>query len=133
MRTIPVGASAAMLFSLLVAFVVSPWAALRLLGRHLQGPSYWNRRPRTGGPGSMPHHDAADPTKRNRCYFLWRAVLFLISVALDPWIGAGEDAAIRQQERTASCHQYARRHAGFNRQRALHNALCDELRGSRMY
>ena len=33
MRPIPVGASAAMIFSLLVAFVVSPWAALRLL-RH---------------------------------------------------------------------------------------------------
>ena len=34
MRPIPVGASAAMLFSLLVAFVVSPWAALRLLRKH---------------------------------------------------------------------------------------------------
>jgi len=33
MRPIPVGASAAMLFSLAVAFVISPWAALRLL-RH---------------------------------------------------------------------------------------------------
>src|SRR5579864_7310891 len=33
MRPIPVGASAAMLFSLIVAFVVSPWATLRLL-RH---------------------------------------------------------------------------------------------------
>ena len=33
MRPIPVGASAAMIFSLLVAFMVSPWAALRLL-RH---------------------------------------------------------------------------------------------------
>ena len=31
MRPIPVGASAAMLFSLIVAFVVSPWSALRLL------------------------------------------------------------------------------------------------------
>jgi multidrug efflux pump subunit AcrB len=31
MRPIPVGASAAMMFSLIVAFVVSPWAALRLL------------------------------------------------------------------------------------------------------
>ena len=31
MRPIPVGASAAMLFSLLVAFVVTPWAAVRLL------------------------------------------------------------------------------------------------------
>ncbi len=41
MRPIPVGASAAMLFSLMVAFVVSPWAALRLLrghtGKHAEG------------------------------------------------------------------------------------------------
>jgi multidrug efflux pump subunit AcrB len=37
MRPIPVGASAAMLFSLMVAFVVSPWAALRLLRRQASG------------------------------------------------------------------------------------------------
>src|SRR5512146_176089 len=36
MRPIPVGASAAMLFSLGIAFVVSPWAALRLLRRYAQ-------------------------------------------------------------------------------------------------
>jgi multidrug efflux pump subunit AcrB len=34
MRPIPIGATAAMLFSLVVAFVVTPWAAVRLLGRH---------------------------------------------------------------------------------------------------
>ncbi len=35
MRPIPVGASAAMLFSLLIAFIVTPWAAYRLLrGEH---------------------------------------------------------------------------------------------------
>jgi multidrug efflux pump subunit AcrB len=36
MRPIPVGASAAMLFSLVVAFVVTPWAAVRILkpGQH---------------------------------------------------------------------------------------------------
>lgn len=34
MRPIPVGASAAMIFSLLVAFIVTPWASLRLLRRH---------------------------------------------------------------------------------------------------
>ena len=34
MRPIPVGASAAMMFSLFVAFVISPWAALRLLRGH---------------------------------------------------------------------------------------------------
>ena len=33
MRPIPVGASAAMIFSLVVAFVVTPWAAVRLLAR----------------------------------------------------------------------------------------------------
>jgi multidrug efflux pump subunit AcrB len=33
MRPIPVGASAAMIFSLLVAFIVTPWASLRLLRR----------------------------------------------------------------------------------------------------
>jgi multidrug efflux pump subunit AcrB len=32
MRPIPIGASAAMVFSLLVAFIVTPWAAIRLLG-----------------------------------------------------------------------------------------------------
>ena len=35
MRPIPVGASAAMVFSLVVAFVVTPWAAVRLLRRSL--------------------------------------------------------------------------------------------------
>ena len=34
MRPIPVGASAAMLFSLVVAFVILPWAAVRLLKRY---------------------------------------------------------------------------------------------------
>ena len=33
MRPIPVGASAAMIFSLLVAFIVTPWASFRLIGQ----------------------------------------------------------------------------------------------------
>jgi len=36
MRPIPVGASAAMLFSLVVAFVVSPWSAMRLLKHYAE-------------------------------------------------------------------------------------------------
>jgi multidrug efflux pump subunit AcrB len=36
MRPIPVGATAAMLFSLAIAFTVTPWAALRVLRRHLK-------------------------------------------------------------------------------------------------
>jgi multidrug efflux pump subunit AcrB len=38
MRPIPVGASAAMIFSLLVAFIVTPWASMRLL-RHQKNRS----------------------------------------------------------------------------------------------
>lgn len=37
MRPIPVGATAAMLFSLLVAFLVTPWAAIRLLKKNGHG------------------------------------------------------------------------------------------------
>lgn len=37
MRPIPIGASAAMAFSVLVAFVVTPWAAVRLLKREVSG------------------------------------------------------------------------------------------------
>ncbi|MFN2441554.1 MAG: efflux RND transporter permease subunit, partial [Thermoanaerobaculia bacterium] len=37
MRPIPIGASAAMLFSLAVAFIVTPWAGLRLLRRKAAG------------------------------------------------------------------------------------------------
>ena len=51
MRPIPVGASAAMLFSLLVAFIVTPWAAVRILkpGGHHEGEredvvTRWYRR-----------------------------------------------------------------------------------------
>ena len=51
MRPIPVGASAAMIFSLIVAFAVSPWAALRLL-RHYAA---------AGGPSE---HETEDWTTR---------------------------------------------------------------------
>ena len=38
MRPIPVGASAAMLLSLLIAFIISPWLSFIVLGRTKQGP-----------------------------------------------------------------------------------------------
>ncbi len=50
MRPIPVGASAAMVFSLLVAFIVTPWAAVRLLksektsGSHAEAREDWSTR-----------------------------------------------------------------------------------------
>lgn len=35
MRPIPIGSSAAMFFSMIIAFSVTPWAAVKVLGRHL--------------------------------------------------------------------------------------------------
>jgi multidrug efflux pump subunit AcrB len=40
MRPIPIGASAAMIFSMLVAFIVTPWASLRLLRHKKNGGSH---------------------------------------------------------------------------------------------
>ncbi|HEV2324794.1 MAG TPA: efflux RND transporter permease subunit [Terracidiphilus sp.] len=86
MRPIPVGASAAMLFSLMVAFVVSPWAAMRLLGKHLGGahllePEHENWRTRIYRRVMTPL--IASP--RNRVYFfIGVAVLLVVSVILVP-------------------------------------------------
>src|SRR6266545_1504549 len=44
MRPIPIGASAAMVFSLLVAFIVTPWASLRLLKRECDHDDSHDRR-----------------------------------------------------------------------------------------
>jgi multidrug efflux pump subunit AcrB len=47
MRPIPVGASAAMLFSLIVAFIVTPWASFRLLkkeGEATHGAEGWSTK-----------------------------------------------------------------------------------------
>lgn len=52
MEPIPVGASSAMIFSLLIAFIISPWASIRLLkrdghghgGGHDEGPDDWATR-----------------------------------------------------------------------------------------
>ena len=86
MRPIPVGASAAMLFSLLVAFVVSPWAAMRLLGKHLSGahllePEHENWRTRLYRKVMTPLIASA----RNRILFFAAVIALLIaSVALVP-------------------------------------------------
>jgi multidrug efflux pump subunit AcrB len=86
MRPIPVGASAAMLFSLMVAFVVSPWAAMRLLGKHLGGahllePEHENWRTRLYRRVMTPL--IASP--RNRVlFFIGVGALLLVSVILVP-------------------------------------------------
>jgi multidrug efflux pump subunit AcrB len=86
MRPIPVGASAAMLFSLMVAFVVSPWAAMRLLGKHMGGahllePEHENWRTRLYRKVMSP----LIASGRNRLIFFAAVLaLLLVSVALVP-------------------------------------------------
>ena len=109
MRPIPVGASAAMLFSLLVAFVVTPWAAVRLLSR------------------SCGDHEQPE----DRLTALYRRVMALLTgnplparrlsrSRRDSPARRGsaradrtrhcQDAAVRQQERAASRRAHAGRH-----------------------
>jgi multidrug efflux pump subunit AcrB len=86
MRPIPVGASAAMLFSLMVAFVVSPWAAIRLLGKHLGGarilePEHENWRTKLYRRVMTP----LIASGRNRMlFFIGVVILLLISMAMVP-------------------------------------------------
>jgi multidrug efflux pump subunit AcrB len=47
MRPIPIGATAAMIFSLIVAFIVTPWAAIRLLKRPATAMATTTRGDRT--------------------------------------------------------------------------------------
>ena len=110
MRPIPVGASAAMLFSLMVAFVVSPWAALRLLGHY-------------AGEGARATHEAEGWTTRlyrrvmnplildarRRWMFLGGVVLLLLVARrlCSVEVGAGENASLRQQERVPGDHRHA--------------------------
>jgi multidrug efflux pump subunit AcrB len=81
MRPIPVGASAAMVFSLLVAFIATPWAALRLLrqegGRHRAAGEDWTTRLYRRAMNPLLHHSRA------RALFLTALVgLLLLALSL---------------------------------------------------
>lgn len=61
MRPIPIGSTAAMLFSLVIAFTVTPWAAVRILKRHTAKPEE---------SGSQPHDpDEAPDDWSTRLYY----------------------------------------------------------------
>ncbi len=80
MRPIPVGASAAMLFSLMVAFVVSPWAALRLLRKYAGGGDHSGHE--TEGWTTRLYRQMMNPLIRNarrRWMFLGGVVLLLLA------------------------------------------------------
>jgi multidrug efflux pump subunit AcrB len=59
MRPIPVGASVAMVFSLVIAFVVSPWAAIRIFRREAHLPE----TDATGLHPADPARDAPEPVR----------------------------------------------------------------------
>ncbi len=78
MRPIPVGASAAMLFSLIVAFVVSPWAALRLLRHYASGDGHQHE---TEGRATRLYRRIMEPLiahARRRWIFLGSMVVLLL-------------------------------------------------------
>ncbi len=90
MRPIPVGATAAMLFSMMVSFVVTPWAANRMLGRLAQ------HRP----PESAPTQEDLTTRLYRRVMgpliaVRWRGLAFLFAITLAllaacglVWLGA---------------------------------------------
>jgi multidrug efflux pump subunit AcrB len=59
MRPIPIGASAAMFFSLLISFIVTPWAAIRIL--------QWRRKIHTAD-SHTPDHESASENFFGRMY-----------------------------------------------------------------
>ncbi|MBZ5513654.1 MAG: efflux RND transporter permease subunit [Acidobacteriia bacterium] len=84
MRPIPVGASVAMLFSLLIAFVISPWAALRMLSHGTshhekgeEGEEGWTTRLYRRAMTPL----IRDP-KRRRMFLVGVVMLFLLVMAL---------------------------------------------------
>src|SRR5579862_5788876 len=90
MRPIPVGASAAMVFSLIVAFVVSPWAALRLLRRyaHESGPSSHDAEGWTTRLYRRVMNPLILDARRRRMFLGGVVVLLLAAVAFVPlkWV-----------------------------------------------
>ncbi|MFZ9838216.1 MAG: efflux RND transporter permease subunit [Opitutaceae bacterium] len=61
MRPIPVGSTAAMLFSLVIAFTITPWAAIRVLKRRTSGGH--------GAPAAAHGHDEAPSDWFTRLYY----------------------------------------------------------------
>jgi multidrug efflux pump subunit AcrB len=95
MRPIPIGASAAMLFSLLVAFSVTPWAALLALRRHFSkkhAPAAGEFTDLSAAPNLPGHAEHAPDTFFTRLYHRlmdpmiahpgWRWVFLAVVAAL---------------------------------------------------
>ena len=80
MRPIPVGASLAMIFSLAIAFIISPWAALKVFRKEAHLPALDASGLHPGDPDNSPaesERDDADPetAKETRLTRLYRRVM----------------------------------------------------------
>jgi len=80
MRPIPVGATAAMIFSLLVAFIVTPWASIRLLRRE-GGKEHDEETASTKLYRRTMAHLVNDPKWRNT-FLIGVAALLLLAVGM---------------------------------------------------
>ena len=102
MRPIPTGASAAMLFSLAVAFIVTPWAAFRIFrSRHVEararrearGPLDAPLPPRHGGAGRRARPPAGASSRSSLLLFVGSAGLVgvgLVKVKMLPFDNKSE-------------------------------------------
>lgn len=79
MRPIPIGSGAAMIFSLLIAFTVTPWAARRLLGGRGQAHAKAHGKPRDSLFTRL-YHRVMDPLMEHP--LLRRGFLGLVTLAL---------------------------------------------------
>ena len=84
MRPIPINASAAMVFSLLVAFVVSPWLTYRLFKKHAEQMA--------AGGHPAPDSETAEETKLHRLY--QKLFAPLLASAVKRWALLGTVAAL---------------------------------------
>ena len=87
MRPIPVGASAAMLLSLVVAFVIAPWASLRLLGHtaHAQHPAHTESESRLTRAYHRVMLPLIERASARNLFLAAVAVLLLLAFALVPF------------------------------------------------
>ena len=113
MRPIPVGASAAMMFSLMWPSSFRPGRRCGCCGITPHRLDSCARSRRLDHPSLPPNHDAADRrTRQARTMFLGGMVVLLLLALRSgaAQAGAREDAAVRQQERVPGHHRHAERH-----------------------
>ncbi len=87
MRPIPIGSTAAMLFSIIIAFTITPWAAIRVLKRHTAGHGHAASNDHDHAPedwSTRLYHRVMDPLLGNvrwRWAFLG-TIIFLLLAAM---------------------------------------------------